>query len=732
MTGTAGGVLRKTLSLFFLVNLVSLFSIYAVAQEPVASQRPRLGLALSGGGALGLAHIGVLKYFEEHRIPVDAVAGTSMGGLVGGFYATGMNSHELEKVVREANFDDILSPGANYEERSIAEKQDWNHSDAGFTLRFKHNLSLPTGLNQGQPLALLLSHYTAAYAGLRSFDDLPTPFRCVATDLTSAGAFTLDSGPLPLALRATMAIPGIFTPVKWGDRILVDGGAVDNIPVDVAKQMNIDQVIAVSLQTAPASKAALSSLSGVLRQVVNVVVLENERRSLKQADLVIAVPLQKYTTDDYLRAGDIIAAGYKAAEAMEEKLKPFEVPEAEWHAYQQARESRVKTIPERGAIVAVESPQPHIERDARHELQRKLPGEVNRKELEGTLTGITAAASLPSAYYGWLKADDVSGYKVDLEERPEGGEVLIRPSLSMQASGGEPTRTSLKMSWARTFRDAYKSRLLGEATIGYDPGIRAEYYKPFDGRPYFIAPGLLFQRSHNDSYTGPTINQFIRDRVAGTFYAGLGTWRFIQWRIGTTAGYDHYSKTVVQDGVTGSSTAFANLETGLLIDTQDSGVLPSIGTRLSASLGYSARNHSYPYVEGNFSQFLPLKRGLGLFALARGASSFGRNLSYYDRFTAGGLTDLSAFRLQEFHANTMAIGGGGAYFAIPKWGTSSVTPVVAAWHEVGRFDLGSQGWQTHQSGSVGVFLKTPLGPTGLILSVSEDGKARARFVFGRF
>jgi NTE family protein len=721
--------LPKTVHLFALV-LLFISSPLVTAQQTTG--RPRVGIALSGGGALGLAHVGVLKYFEDHHIPVDAVAGTSMGGLVGGFYATGLNSRQLEAVVHEANFDALLRPGPNYEERPIAEKQDWNHSDAGFTMRFKHNLSLPTGLNPGGRLALLLSRYTAAYAGIRNFDDLPTRFRCVATDLTSAGAFTLDSGSLPLALRATMAIPGIFTPVKWGDHVLVDGGAVDNIPVDVARQMETDRVIAVSLETAPASKQSLSSLTGVLRQVVSVVVLENERRSLKQADLVIAVPLQKYTSDQYSHANEIIAAGYEAAAAMEDKLKPFEVSEAEWQQHEQLRQSRTKTVPGRGAVVAVSSPQKDIERDASHELKRKLPGEVDGKKLENTLTGIVAAASLPSAYYGWGEANGQSGYKVDLEERAEGGEVLIRPSLAMQASGGEPTRTSLNLSFARSFGEAYKSRLLSQATIGYDPGIRAEYYKPFDGEPYFVAPGLLFQRTHEDSYAGPKLNQFLRDRVAGTFYAGVGTWRFVQWRVGSTAGYDHYSRTVTEDGITASSTGFANVETKLLIDSQDSGVLPSTGTRLSASLGYSFRDHSYPYVDGQFSRFLPVRKGVGLFALGRGASSFGRNLSYYDRFTAGGLADLSAFRLQEFHANTLATGGGGGYFAIPKWGTSSVTPVVAAWHEVGRFDLGSRGWETHQSGSIGVFLKTPLGPTGLILSVNEDRKARARFVFGRF
>jgi NTE family protein len=135
--------LRTIIPAFVLVTLATLF-VPSVQGQQSTSERPKLGLALSGGGALGLAHIGVLQYFEEHHIPVDAVAGTSMGGLIGGFYATGMNSQQLEKVVKAANFDEILTPGANYEQRSIAEKQDWNSTDAGFTLRFKHNFSLPT------------------------------------------------------------------------------------------------------------------------------------------------------------------------------------------------------------------------------------------------------------------------------------------------------------------------------------------------------------------------------------------------------------------------------------------------------------------------------------------------------------------------------------------------------------------------------------------------------------
>jgi NTE family protein len=720
-------------SIVFCLVLLSTGACLGQVDSAPDTNQPRVGLALSGGGALGLAHVGVLKYFEEHRIPVYAIAGTSMGGMVGALYATGNDAAGLERIARTVDFDEIFETAPVYPERAVVEKQAWHRSNSGVTLRLQHNLSLPAGINTGQPLALLLSRYTAAYSELKSFDDLPIPFRCVATDLTRAEAFTLDHGSLPLALRATMALPGIYTPVSWEDRILVDGGAVDNIPVDVARTMNTDVVIAVSLNVAPPSPKSLNSITSVLRQVVNVVVLENERRSLREADLVIPVQLQDYNSLDYDKVEQIMASGYQAAKLMADKLKPYELSPAEWQEYVESRKHRMRTIPEKGRVVSVQSPVPTVQHDATHELRRKLPGEVDRHQLEDTLTGITAATSLPSAYYGWHFGED-SGYKVSLEPRPEGGEVLIRPSLLLQVSGGEPTRTSLRTSWVRSAQDSYKSRLLGQVTIGFDPGIRFEFFRPSDGNAYFFAPGAMYQRWHDDSYAGSTITQYYRDRVAGTLYGGLGTWRFVQWRVGTTAGYDSYNREVVTDGVTSSSTGFADLETRLLVDTQNSGLLPSSGTRMNIAAGYSVRNYSFPYFDGGFSHFIPLNdsktRPISTFVLGRGATSFGRKLPYFNQFTAGGFADLSAYRYQEFHANTLFTGGGGAYFTLPKW--KDFKPVLTFWDEVARLDLGSQGWQTHNSANSGVFLPTPLGSAGVVLSFTEDGRARFRFVFGKF
>src|SRR5262245_30353727 len=223
-------------------------------------RRQTVGIALSGGGALGLAEIGILHYLEEHRIPVDFIAGTSMGGLVGGLYTTGHDPAYMQDLVKKADWPDLLRQTAKYEDRPVVEKQDWNRVTGVYAIPLRSGFALPGGLNAGQALVRMLSGETAAYWDVQNFDDLPIPFRCVATDLMSGDAVVLNDGHLVEALRATMAIPGIFTPVERNGRILIDGGLVQNLPVTVAKDMGADVVIAVTLRVAPPDMKSLQSL----------------------------------------------------------------------------------------------------------------------------------------------------------------------------------------------------------------------------------------------------------------------------------------------------------------------------------------------------------------------------------------------------------------------------------------------------------------------------------------
>jgi outer membrane protein assembly factor BamA len=189
---------------------------------------------------------------------------------------------------------------------------------------------------------------------------------------------------------------------------------------------------------------------------------------------------------------------------------------------------------------------------------------------------------------------------------------------------------------------------------------------------------------------------------------------------------------VTTNGVTTRSGGFANPETAWIYNTQDSGGLPTRGTLLEGSLGYSFRNIPFPYLQNHFSTFHPVHNQISLFLASDEESSFGKNVSFYDQFTYGGARQLEAYRYQEFRANTLVSAGGGAFFHVFKVRRWSLNPSFAAWYEAARLDLGSQGWQTHQSTSLGAFVPSPIGVVGLTLSFAENGNARFRFLLGGF
>src|ERR1700759_224144 len=292
-----------------LLSFTLLFSCYSASQEggkPVTGGRPKLGLVLEGGGALGLAHIGVLQWMEEHRIPVSYVAGTSMGGLVGGIYSTGRSPAEVREVVDGINWNDVLRGQTPFKDLSFRRKEDAHEVPSSLEFGLRKGLQFPAGFNSGQQVSLILDRIALPYSELKSFDDLPIPFACVATDLVSGKPHVFRSGPLALALRSTMSLPGIFTPVRSGDHIYADGGLLNNIPIDVAKEMGSGIVIGIHLETQPLSPTAPLSSFAVLGESISVMIAANELRSMEQADLLVSVPLQKYDAVDYGVAAAII------------------------------------------------------------------------------------------------------------------------------------------------------------------------------------------------------------------------------------------------------------------------------------------------------------------------------------------------------------------------------------------------------------------------------------------
>ncbi len=304
VSGSVGRGLRGATRLIFLLGfLVSLpLQAQVTPQEPDQKPRAKIGLVLEGGGALGLAHIGVLQWLYEHHVPVDLVAGTSMGGLVGGIYATGRTPDQIQELIQNVDWDQALSGELPFRDLSYRRKEDAIEFPTRLEFGLRKGIQLPAGFNAGQQVSFILDHVALPYSEIKSFNDLPTPFACVATDLTTSKQQVFHDGSLSLALRATMSLPGIFTPVRSGNNLYADGGLLNNLPVDVAQSMGAQLTVAVYLQASTFNPKQPLNTFSVLGQSLSVMIAANELKSIQMADVLVTVPLEKYSALDYDKA----------------------------------------------------------------------------------------------------------------------------------------------------------------------------------------------------------------------------------------------------------------------------------------------------------------------------------------------------------------------------------------------------------------------------------------------
>src|SRR5262245_2848052 len=349
---------RLTLTVVLFFTVLAANAQQSPPQPQESKSHEKIGLVLEGGSALGLTHIGVIRYLEEHRIPVDYVAGTSIGGLVGGLYAVGNSSDELEQLVGNLDWNKVLTDRLDYRSLSYRRKQDKRDFPNPLTLAYDRGLTLPSGFNAGYQIGLLLDQQVLPYSQVTSFDQLPIPFRCVAMDLVSRSEYVFAEGSLAKALRSTMSLPGVFSPVRDGKHIYVDGGLLNNLPVNVARTMGAEVVIAVHLQVEPVAADRYLSSFGVLDQSRSVVIAANELRSMQAADVLIAVDSAKFSSTDYNRVRELIALGYEAAAKKAAILDRLSVDEATWQRYLATRSAKRIAQPPVPQFVAVEASSP--------------------------------------------------------------------------------------------------------------------------------------------------------------------------------------------------------------------------------------------------------------------------------------------------------------------------------------------------------------------------------------
>ena len=729
--------------------LWSMFLPWAVrAQDPsppkavqVPAQRPRIGLALSGGGALGLVEIGVIQWMEENHIPVDRIGGTSMGSIIGAMYATGMSPGEIKAFAEKINWDQALLPEPVYRQLSFRRKEDRREFLIKAPLGLKNGLRGPNGYNPGQGVGLLLDRIAFPESGISSFDDLPIPFRCVATDMQSGDAVVLHDGSLAQAVRASMAMPGIFTPVEIKGRMLADGGMVQNIPVETVRGMDADTVIAVELHYPPGDIKELESLTGVLSRAIDVMITQNERRSLALADAKVVVDMKGFWINDYDRVDELIKLGYKTASSQSSNLLKYAMQDpAQWQQYLEERNSRKHSPLQKVDAIVVTG----ADSDTDHRIQQRLSKDVgqplNLPKLENQLTQIAGEGEFDDLGYEGFVQNGVPSLRVTAHEKTYGPPFV---DLAVNVTGSGVAAFDFSAGTRVTFMDiAHRGgEWRNDLMFGSNNLAATEFHQPIGRTRFFLAPYAFASKYGRNSFTGLTRVAIFGDERAGGgldigYESGLrGEFRFgYEWFDGKLAPLVGATGLPIVHGSTGQFRA------RYVWDGQDSPSVPSKGTRVVASVSRVLQTpgvaHSIDQLEVQTSNFVPLGAKTSLFFDASGGTTFRGSAGPFQVFELGGPFRLGAYFPDEFLGNHYvysSLGFRRELYRLPQligkkiyWG---------GWYEAGSA-IGATGNDhgpvvVRGTFNLGVIADTIVGPIAIAGSVSPTGQSRVNFSIGR-
>ena len=716
-------------------------SPYALPQEPPKSTpktHPKLGLVLEGGGALGLAHIGVITWMEEHRIPVSYVVGTSMGGLVGGIYATGRSPAEVRELINGMDWDQILSGVTPFRDLSFRRKQDAHDFPGELEFGLRGGLQFPSGFNTGQEVNLVLDSVALPYSEIKSFNDLPIPFACVATDLVSGKRHVFRDGSLSLAMRSTMSLPGIFTPVRSGNSLYADGFLLDNLPVDVGKEMGSEVTLAIHLETAPMDPKTNLSSFGVLGQAISVMSAVNEVNSMEKADILVTVPLLKYTALDYNKADAIIKAGYDAAASKASVLTAFSVSEAEWEDYIAARNARRKTTPV-PQFIAVTGTSPELAKAMEKQMSPLVGKPVDTEQVGQDMMTIVGMGRFSTATYSMTEKNGQQGLQVQADQKSY-APPIVRPLIIID--GSEYNNVLFSLGARITFMDvgSYRSELRNDVIVGSQYLLSSEYYHPYTTTSnWFIAPRAGFNSTQFNVYSSNTLQASYRIRqYGGGLDTGYVFGRTGEFRLGYEGGWENATPTIgsVPTLPTTSGTT-GDVRIQYQLTTLDDPVIPRAGTSLLIyTKGYNtnpAAPSPFPLSEIQAEQFFHLSAPTSIFVSASGGSSYGYKTGL-PAFSLGGSRHLVAWGTNELLTNQYFLGQIGyirELVKLPPFLGSSVNALGIL--EVGKtYKLPNGPSPPNIPGDVagGLLVNTIFGPVLIAGTVGDYGHARFYFQIG--
>ncbi len=717
----------------------------AGAQDNSPEARPKIGLVLSGGGARGAAHLGVLKVLEANQVPVDFVVGTSIGALVGGLYASGYSVDELSNILENIDWQTVLSTEAPRNHRSFRRKQDDDGLLIQFRLGIKHGkLQLPSGLITPNNLRLMLRSLSKNVAHVHDFDKLAIPFRAVATDLETGSAVVLDKGDLASSMVASMAVPALFPPVELNGRLLVDGGVSNNIPIDVARALGADIVIVVDISTPMKTKDDISSFTSVINQLTLIMTNSNAAKqlaTLREQDIVIRPDVADVGFVDFDRTGKAVPKGEIAALRVIEQLRALALPDTTWQNY--IKTKRPKELPLPVIDFVKISNKSKISDDViRSRLTQEIGQPLDIQGLLEDLTKIYGIRLFDTVDYRTLETGGKTGLEIRARGR-ENGDSQIRFGLALQDNFSGESGFQLAAAINQLAMNSRGGELEAQITVGDNLGLFSEFYQPLDyaDRYYVFANGGVNKLNRNIMSADGKGDLVSQVRISGaSFLLGAGR-NFGQWGTARIGLQRSFSKIRGRIGLPSSvviSTDTTTLTAGFEIDTLDNPRFPHAGLAFEAtySNGVSFLGGDNKVDSLLVSAYAPFSWGKNTLGLALNAgTAFNGRPDETNLFPLGGFLSLAAFapgQLTGNHGGNLSavyyrrIGGPGYLAQTPFYvGASIETGNV--WNDASDISLGDLKW----SSSLFVGADTLIGPIYLGGAIGSKGETAAFLVIGQ-
>jgi NTE family protein len=669
--------LARAVSAMVVAAALLVASLPLHAQQGPGGARPRIGLVLAGGGAKGGAHVGVLKVLEQMHVPIDCIAGTSMGALVGGGYAAGMPADELEKFVTTIDWGKVVGSQGRRDLEPIEQKRAGatysNEFEFGLT---PDGLTLPGGLVNTSNIEDLLRSYVAMARMQDQFDKLPIPFRAVATDMVTGTMVVLKEGDLATAMRASMAIPGAFAPVIMDQMILNDGGLVRNIPIDVARDLCADRVIVVNLVEPSINPKRLRTATQLLSRTMDVMIEANETlqlQTIRPGDVRIDVEMGDITTADFERVPDTIPLGEAAARAKSSELAAFAVP-PEQYAEWRKRVTQSQEIQARLAGVRYEG------------LKRVNPQFLTARQ--GLKAGDLADSdklSTEAQRMAVLQDFDSVGYRLDgdplhptltwLPREKNWGPNYLKADLGLYSSVDGDLTFTLYGRHVRTWVNGLGAEWRNELQIGGDSNVATSFYQPLDiSQRFFIEPRVSYSAEFENIFLNDErVARYEFDDATGQIEFGANAGRYAQARVG----YVYDKRNVKVDVGSPLLSEIEPVDAGITLtaqyDSRDTAFAPTHG--MTAALEYLNASDSlgsdrnWQRAELGFGIAVPFRRNIW-WITAAGGSGLGNELPKDRNFTLGGPGSFPGFELNE-----MRVGGYWNIGTSYLWNVKDVLPI---------------------------------------------------------